>query len=128
MKRWNTFMGIILVASGILLFTGGPVPAEQPKSGTQSQSGSTKGNKSASSAERPTKQSHESSGKTGKDSLGRASGEPTNPGIGTANGSDSSTGAGPASRGNTVNAPGGTSSGTESGAGTGSSGGTGGGY
>jgi hypothetical protein len=127
MERWNTFMGIILVASGILLFAGGPVPAEQPKSGTQSQSGSTKANKSASSAERHTKQDHESSGKIGKDSLGRASGEPTNPGIGTAHGSDSGAGAGPASRGNTVNAPGGTSSGTESGAGTGS-GGTGGGY
>lgn len=117
----------IMMASWIL-FTGGLVLAEQPKSGTQAQSDSTKRNKSGSGTERSTKQGHESSGKMGKDALSRPSGEPTNPGIGTATGSDSGAGAGAGNRGDTINSPGGTSSGAESGAGTGSSGNTGGGY
>lgn len=124
-RQTCVYMGI---ASGILFFTGGPVLAEQSKSGTQSQSDSVKGKQSGTAPERSMKQGHESSGTMGKDSMGRSSGEPTNPGIGTANGSDSGAGAGQGSRGDTINAPGGTSSGTESGAGKGSSGSTGGGY
>ncbi len=103
------------MAIGILLFTGGPLLADQSKNGTSSQSGST--------AERSAKQGQqESSGKMRKDSLGRPSGEATNPGVGTANGSDFGAGARSGTRGDTTDSPGGTSSGTESGVGTASPG------
>jgi hypothetical protein len=102
----------------VLLFTGGMVLAEESKRATDP----TKGNKSGTTAERSTK-GQDTSGKKGKDTLGRASGEPTNPGIGTANGSDSGAGAGSGGRGDTPNAPGGTSSGGETGTGTASPGG-----
>lgn len=83
----------------------------------------TKGKKPRTAAERSLSQGQETPGKKGKDSLGRASGEPTNPGIGTAKGSDSGAGAWSGGRGDTTNSPGGTSSGAESGAGTASPGG-----
>ena len=128
-----------MVSSGILLLAGGTVQA-QVGSGVgsggvvgqgspdmtrpgKSEDAAQRGSGSSKEFNKSKKQGHESSGKMGKDSLGRPSGEPTNPGIGTANGSDS--GAGSGSRGDTLNSPGGTSSGTESGGGIGPSSGTG---
>ena len=102
----------------VVLLTGEMVLAEESKRATDP----TKGNKSETTAERSPNQGQNASGKKGKDSLGRPSGEPTNPGIGTANGSDSGAGAVSGGRGDSVNSPGGTSSGTESGAGTASPG------
>lgn len=63
------------MASGILPFTGGTAVADQSKSGTQSQSGSTMENKSGNAGEGSMKQGHESSGKMKQEPYGRT-GEP----------------------------------------------------
>lgn len=65
----------ILMASGIPPFTGGTAVADQSKSGTQSQSGSTMENKSGNAGEGSMKQGHESSGKMKQEPYGRT-GEP----------------------------------------------------
>ena len=134
------------MVSGVLLFTGGPLLADQSKSGTQSQSdGTKKGSKSGSTAERSKKPSHESSGKVGVEPFGRTDvpktgGEATlggsgkipdssmtNAGKGSAGEGTPDAGAGSGNTGSTEGTGSSGDTGSSGGA-TGSSGGTGGGY
>ena len=113
----------VLLASGVLLFTGGPVLAEPSKSGTQTQSGKRDASQNADGLTEGVKPS-------GKPKTGGEATVPdaskTNPGIGSAGESDFGTGSGSGSKGSTGNMGSSNSMGS-AGGGMGSSGSAGGG-
>lgn len=107
----------MLMASGVLLFTGSPVLAEQSKSETQSQS--MKGDKSKNSDGLTEGVKPSGKPRTAPEPTGSNAGK-TNPGVGAAGGSDSGTGSGSGSQGSTGNM---SSSGGSMGSGSGGGGG-----
>ena len=90
----------VLMASGVILFTGYPLLAEQSKSETHAQSG--KGDKSKNSDGLTEGVKPSGKPKTAPETTA-PQGSKTNPGVGAAGGSDSGTGSGSGSKGSTGN-------------------------